>query len=117
MIKILGWLGFLLFISTLVLFFQRRLSPGKAARLFARHHHSLALACLGVLTLHGLWALLGRRGWGWGAWGTVPSGVIAWLVLLAAVILATSCPRELPFRRIHRWVVVLLGLLVTGHVF
>jgi hypothetical protein len=42
---------------------------------------------------------------------------MAWLVLLAAVILASYCARDVTLKRIHRWVAVLLALLVTGHVF
>ncbi len=117
MIKILGWIGLLLFLSTLIPFVMRRLRPRRAAAsFFFRHHHSLALACFGVLTLHGLWALLGRRGWGWGARGDTISGVIAWLAVLAAVALASVAARRSPFPRAHCRVAALLFFLVLIHV-
>ncbi|MFZ5633397.1 MAG: hypothetical protein ACOY40_11170 [Bacillota bacterium] len=123
MTESLGWIGFGLLISTLIPFIRRRLRPGRAgAAFFSRHHHSLALACLAVLTLHGLWALTGRKGWGWG-WGALThlkgdalSGVFAWLAILTVVILATAFSRKKPFPRTHCPVVAILVLLVLIHV-
>lgn len=66
MVEFLGWLGFLLFASTLIPFVMSRLRLWDlGAKIFTRYHHSLALASLVVLTLHGISALIGKRGWQW----------------------------------------------------
>ena len=120
MITLLGWLGFWLLLSTLAPFVLRRLPfPGAKGAFFARNHHTMALACLSVLTLHGLWALSGRKGWGWGAKlhlkGALFSGTLAWLALLAVFLLALAASRQKPFSRVHcAWVIVLL-LFVFYH--
>ncbi|MBF7084224.1 hypothetical protein IT084_14815 [Desulfallas sp. Bu1-1] len=121
MIEFLGWLGFVLLVGTLMPFLLRRLKLWRKESAFgARYHHHLALTCLAVLTLHGLWALNGRRGWGWGArvhfQNEIISGAFAWLVLLAICVLALSAFRQRPFKRTHCWLVGLLVLLVLYHI-
>jgi len=121
MVEFLGWLGFLLLISTLMPFFLRRLHLWrKEVTFLARNHHHLALTCLAVLTLHGFWALNGRRGWGWGARIHVKdemiSGVLTWSVLLAVCLLALIAFRQRTFSRTHCWLVGLLVLLVLYHI-
>ncbi|SFQ99518.1 ferric reductase-like transmembrane domain-containing protein [Desulfoscipio geothermicus] len=121
MIEFLGWLGFTLLVSTLMPFLLRRLKFWRKGLTFwVRYHHHLALACLAVLTLHGLEALNGRRGWGWGArvhyQNEIISGILAWLVLLVVSVLALSAFRQIPFKRNHCWLVGLLVLLVLYHV-
>lgn len=122
MVEFLGWLGFLLFIGTLVPFFLRRMRlRGAAALSFSRYHHSIALASLVVLTLHGFLALTSRRNWGWGAGAhlkcTMLSGVLAWAALAAVVAIALLVSRKKPYAKAHCWVVVLLVLLTISHVF
>lgn len=64
MVKLFGWIGFLLLAVVMLPFALRRLRlPG--LKFFVRCHHSLALASLSVLTLHGFLALAGKRGWQW----------------------------------------------------
>lgn len=121
MAELLGWVGFVLLAGTLVPFILRRLKLWRKEPAFwSRHHHHLALTCLAVLTLHGLVALIGRRGWGWGArvhWqNEIASGVLAWLVLLAVCGLALSACRQRPFKRTHCWLAGLLVLLVLYHI-
>ncbi len=122
MVEFLGWIGFLLFISTLVPFFSRRMRlSGAAAVSFSRYHHSIALASLVVLTLHGFFALASRRNWGWGAQahlnGAILSGAVAWAMLAAVVVIALLVSRKEPLFRTHCWAVVLLVLLIISHVF
>jgi hypothetical protein len=119
MVKLLGWIGFLLLVGTLLPFVLRRLHlPG--VKFFARCHHALALASLSVLTLHGFFALTGKRGWQWGKLahlkGDMLTGMISWLVLLAVVVLALLAARKKPFTRNHCWLVGLLVVLVLFHV-
>jgi len=121
MVKFLGWIGFILFVSTLFPYFVRRLhlwQPG--VKFFTRYHHSLALASLVVLTLHGIFVLTGKRGWQWGKLahlkGDMLTGVISWSVLLAVVVLALFAVRQQPFPRTHCWLVGLLVVLVLYHV-
>ncbi|SHI70326.1 hypothetical protein SAMN02745219_00885 [Desulfofundulus thermosubterraneus DSM 16057] len=119
MVEFLGWLGLLLLIGTLMPFFLRRLHLWQREVTFlARIHHYLALTCLVVLTLHGLWALNGRRGWG--AWIHVKaemiSGVLTWSILLAVCMLALTSLRQKRFSRTHCWLVGLLVLLVFYHI-
>ena len=120
MVEFLGWIGFLLFIGTLVPFFSRRMRlSGAAALSFSRYHHSIALASLVVLTLHGFLAVTSRRGWG--AWAhlnsTILSGTLAWAALAAVVAIALLMSRKKPFVKTHCWVVILLVLLIISHVF
>lgn len=118
MVEPLGWLGLGLFICTLMPVVLRRVQLWREGLFFfSRHHHSLALACFTVLTLHGLWAVFGRRGWGRGALAHVFSGSVTWLVLLAVIILAIAVASQRPFRKTHCWVVALLALLVLIHIF
>lgn len=118
MVEPLGWLGLVLFICTLMPFVLRRtLQWREGLFFFSRYHHFLALACLAVLTLHGLWALFGRKGWGRGALEHVFSGSVTWLILLSVVALAIAAAGRKPFRKSHCWLVVLLALLVLIHVF
>lgn len=118
MVEPLGWLGLSLLICTLMPAVLRRVPLWREGLLFfSRHHHSLALACFAVLSLHGLWALLGRKGWGWGALSRVFSGSVTWFVLLAVIILAIAAASQRPFRKTHCRVVALLAMLVLIHVF
>lgn len=122
MVGFLGWIGFLLLIFTYVPFALRRFGLWRnGLSFFALHHHSIALSCFTVLTLHGIWALIGRRGWGWRAKlhfeGAMLSGGITWLILLAVVVLAISLSRQRPLLKIHCLVVILLVLLVLNYVF
>ncbi|MFZ5646036.1 MAG: hypothetical protein ACOY30_00250 [Bacillota bacterium] len=119
MVKLLGWIGFLLLAGLLLPFVLSRLRlPG--FKFFARCHHALALASLAVLTLHGFLALTGKRGWQWGKLahlkGDMLTGVISWLVLLAVVALALLAARKKPFSRTHCWLVGVLVVLVLYHV-
>jgi len=121
LVEFLGSIGLLLFIGTLVPFFLRRIRLGRAAALsFSRYHHSIALASLVVLTLHGFLALTIRRHWGWGALthlkSTILSGFFAWAALVAVVVIAMITSRRKPFVRTHCWVVVLLILLTLSHI-
>ncbi|MFZ5649449.1 MAG: hypothetical protein ACOY4I_01160 [Bacillota bacterium] len=118
MIKLLGWLGFLSFSSTMIPFVLRRAGIyGPAARFFSRQHHFLAFVSFAVLTLHGLWALFGRKGWGWGARENIFSGVTAWLLLLVVMLLAVRFAGKKPLHRFHCGLVVLLAALVFFHLF
>ena len=122
MVDFFGWIGFLLFIGTLVPFFSRRMRLNRAAAVsFSRYHHSIALASLVVLTLHGLLALTSRRHWGWGAQAhlnsTILSGALAWATLAVVVAIALLVSRKKPLFRTHCWVVVLLVLLIISHIF
>ncbi len=122
MVEFWGWTGFLLLICTMAPFALRRLRvwrPG--AIMFTRYHHTLALAGAAVLTLHGFFALTARHGWGWRALSKsqnmIFTGIATWLVLMAVIILAQTASRQKPSVKTHCWVVVLLVLLVTVHVF
>lgn len=125
MTELLGGIGLLLLISTLVPFILRRLRILKTgASYFARCHHWLALTGTVVLTLHGLLALTGRRhGWGYGQaglWGSllrgdILTGLISWLVLLAIVIFAMQAVKKSPFPRTHCWLVGLLAVMLIFH--
>ncbi len=122
MTELTGWLGFLLIAGALIPFIQRRFSSRKArSMLFSNNHHYFALASLLVFTLHGLLALTGRRGWGWGAQvlfkGHMLSGVLTWSVLAAVVALAVLFANRKSGLRIHCWLAGLLVLLMINHVF
>jgi hypothetical protein len=115
----LGFIGLLLFASTLVPFIARRLGLGHPGpKFFAKHHHSLALASLVVLFFHGVTALTGRHGWQWGRLlhGDILTGVISLLVMLAVVVLALASGKRKPFPRTHCWLVVLLIISVIFHI-
>lgn len=113
----LGWIGFLLFVSTLVPFFTRRFKSGQPG-VFTRNHHTLALASLAMLFIHGISALLGRHGWQWGKLfhGSILTGVTSWLVMLAVVILAVLSARQKLYRRTHCRLVILLVVTILFHV-
>ncbi len=122
MVEFLGWIGFFLFLGSLLPFFTRRMRlKGASVKLFSRYHHTIALASLSVLTLHGFFALASRRNWGWGAWahfhGSIFSGALAWAVLVAVVAIALLVSRKEPLFRFHNRIVVLLVLLIISHVF
>lgn len=122
MVELWGWTGFLLLICTMAPFVLRRLRLWRtAAVMLSRYHHTLALAGAAVLTLHGFFALTARHGRGWGALSNSQSmiftGIITWLVLMAVTILALTATRQKPSVKTHCWVVVLLVLMVTVHVF
>lgn len=122
MIQLLGWLGFLLYISTLAPFVLRRLRLWPSgASFFSLRHHGLALASLAVLTLHGFLALTGRQGWGWGIrakhYSIILSGTFAWIALIAVAVLAMAVARQKPFPRTHCLIAALLLLLALIHVF
>jgi len=113
----LGWIGFLLFAGTLLPFVTRRLRPGpNRTTFFSRQHRFLAVGSLGVLTLHGLLALLARGGRGGGFREDVLTGVLAWLLLLAVVLLAFRAFQQSPFRKTHCWLTAVLVLAVLGHI-
>jgi hypothetical protein len=122
MVELLGWLGFLLFASTLIPFVMRRLKPRQpVTTIFTRLHQSLALTSLFVLTFHGLFALMGRHGWRWGNLfylkGEMVTGVIGWLGLLAVVLLALLASRKKTFHHTHCWFVILPVVATLAHVF
>lgn len=117
MIESLGWLGFLLLVGVLMPLILRLLNTGQAVRLFfVKNHHFMAMAALGVLTLHGFLVLNGGRGWRWGALnhfrGDLFTGLMVWVVLLAICLLALAKVQ----RKIHCWLVGLLILLTLLHV-
>lgn len=119
---LLGWIGFLLFLCTLMPFVMRRFRIGNSGLkfFFTHYHHTLAIASLAVLILHGLSELTGRRGWQWinaGHFnGELLTGVISWLVMLSIVILALTAARKKPFPRTHCWMVGLLVLFTLAHI-
>lgn len=120
MMQLLGWLGFLLLIATLVPFILRRCGINSATyNLFSRNHHLLALSSLAVLTLHGILALT-WHGRGWGARAHIDanafSGVLSWLALFAICLLALQSYRRKPFPRTHCRIVVLLVILIAVHI-
>lgn len=119
MAKLLGWAGFLLLVGTLLPFALHRLRL-PVVKFFSRHHHKLAITSLAALTLHGFFALSGKRGWQWGKLahlkGDILTGVFSWSVLLTVVVLALLASRKKPFRRTHCWLVVVLAVLVVYHV-
>jgi len=118
MVEFLGWIGLILFISTLIPFAVRRLHlRPTGVKFFTRHHHSLALICLVTLSLHGFVALSVKRGWQWGKMGNFMTGVVTWLVLLTIVMLALTAIKQKPFPRTHCWLVVLLVVLILSHTF
>jgi len=118
MVEFLGWIGFTLFISTLLPFAARRLHLRQTgAKFFARHHHSLAVFCLVTLSLHGFVALIVKRGWQWGKLGNFMTGTAAWLVMVTVVVLALTAIKQKPFPRTHCWLVVLLVVLILSHTF
>lgn len=122
MAELTGWLGFLLLAGVLVPFIGRRLKIWRVEGFFfSCHHHGLALVTLLILTVHGLLALTGRRGWGWGALanlkGHALSGIYAWSVLTAVVLLALFLTSRRSRFRAHCWLAGLLVLLVLNHVF
>jgi len=117
--ELFGWVGFLLFASTLVPYFVRRLKRSSSVAIyFARYHHSLAITSLVVLTTHGILALIGRGSWHWGKFLRIDmlTGVISWLGLLVVVILATFAIRQKPFSRSHCWLALLLVVAVLFHI-
>lgn len=126
MTELLGVIGFILFLGTLLPFLLRRLRLWEeGAALFTRWHHSLALSSLAVLTMHGLFALSGRlhggrNGYGHGGGGffggDVLTGLISWLVLLSVVALGVLAARKKPFPRTHCLVVGVLGIMVLWHI-
>lgn len=123
MTELLGWIGLGLFISTLVPFIRRRLRPKLTrADFFSRRHHALALACLAVVTLHGISALTAERGHGWrhgngnGLEHMVFLGVLAWLALLTVILSAAVCSRKKPASRVHCLVVIIPVLLTLIHI-
>lgn len=105
MVSALGWLGLFLLGGVLATLIPRRLSlRGRVGNILIRGHHTLALACAVVLGFHGLWALVGRRGWRWGgrthfAWD-LTTGLIA-LSLLAAICLLAASVRQKGGSRAH----------------
>ncbi|MCL4440952.1 MAG: ferric reductase-like transmembrane domain-containing protein [Firmicutes bacterium] len=125
MTELLGGIGLVLLISTLLPYVLRRLRLWETgASFFARCHHWLALTGTSVLTLHGLLALTGRRNrWGYGQtdrWdsflgGGILTGLISWLLLLAIVILAMQAVKKKPFPRTHCWLVGLLVVMLIFH--
>jgi hypothetical protein len=122
MVEFWGCTGFLLLICTMAPFVLRRLRIWRAAAIMlTRYHHSLALTGAAALTLHGFLALTARHGWGRGALlrsqNMIFTGIITWLVLMAVIILAMTASRQKPSIKTHCWVVVLLILLATVHVF
>lgn len=121
MVEFLGWIGFFLFISTLIPFVMYRLRLGlSGGNFFIRYHHSLALASLVVVILHGILALTGKRGWQWGKLaqlnGDILTGITSWSVMLVIVVLAVFAIRKKLFTRSHCWLVGLLVALVLYHV-
>ncbi len=122
MVELLGWLGLLLFASTLLPFVIRRFKPRQPlATIFTRSHKSLALTSLVVLTLHGILALIGKHGWQWSNLlylkGAMLTGLISWLGLLAVVLLALFAIRKKPFPRTHCWFAILPVVATLSHVF
>ena len=122
MVEFLGWVGFLLLLATLLPFVLRRLPlKGQDTSFWVKSHHSLALACVAVLSFHGLWALTGRRGLRWGARanleGDIITGILTLALLVAVYFLAAAAARKKTFRRTHCGLVGLLILLVFLHVF
>ncbi|MHB8156949.1 MAG: hypothetical protein ACYDEQ_06095 [Desulfocucumaceae bacterium] len=117
MVELLGWLGFLLLAMTLLPFVLKRL-PVKSDNFFCKHHPALAIASVAVLTLHGILALTGRHGWQWLARfnGDMLTGLSAWLVLLAVVLLALYMLGKKHLLRRHCWLAIALVLLVFLHV-
>ncbi|MFZ5648559.1 MAG: hypothetical protein ACOY30_13165 [Bacillota bacterium] len=118
MTEFLGWTGFVILLSTLVPFVLRRVGKYSApASFFTRRHHFFALASFMVLTLHGLWALFGRKGWGWGAKENTLSGLAAWLLLLSVIVLAERYAGKRPLQRTHCGVAALMVALAFYHAF
>ena len=114
--ELLGWLGLLLLLATLLVCLMRRTGPGgnwRAALL--RYHKNLALAALTVLTLHGLLALSGGNGFGhgYGRGGGgahflsfITSGILSWALLLTICLLALNIARKKSYFRGHCWLVI-----------
>lgn len=122
MLEFTGWLGFWLLIGTMLPFILRRVNLRRVeAMFFSRNHHDFALFTLLVLTIHGLLALTVKRGWGRGAFlllkGDALSGLFAWSVLAAVVLLAVVLTTRKSSLRAHCWLAGLLVLLVLNHVF
>ncbi len=119
MMQLLGWLGFLLLIATLLPFILRRCGINNPYKSFSRNHHLLALSSLAVLTLHGILALT-WHGRGWGARAHIDvnafSGVLSWLALFAICLLALQSYRRKPSPRTHCRIVVLLVIFIAVHV-
>ncbi len=115
MLELLGWIGLLLLLISLTPFLLRRLWPQGTA--WARYHHRLALACLGVLTLHGVLALNLPRGRGVRSHflAQITSGVLTWVILLVICLLAISAYRNKTFSRHHCWLAALLILGLALH--
>ena len=121
MVEFLGWIGFFMLVSTLLPFVLRRLRLWRSeVKFFTRCHHSLALASLTVLTLHGLFVLIGKRGWQWGKLAHLKddmlTGVISWSVLLAVVVLALFSTGHKPLPRTHCLLAILLVIFVLYHI-
>lgn len=115
---LLGWLGFFLLVGTLMPFLLRRFGLWKIGEVFfSRQHPLLAISCIAALTLHGLWGLLGRHGWGAGLHlgYSAFSGVLAWLALLGVILLALYSLGRKPFPRTHCWLVAVLVILTFNH--
>ena len=117
MLELLGWLGFLLLLVSLAPFLLRRLGFWPGDKAWTQNHHRLALACLGVLTLHGALALrlLHGRGARAHALTQITSGTITWLILLAISLLAISAYKKKAYSRNHCWLVALLLLGLVLH--
>ena len=117
MLEFLGWVGFLLLLISLIPFLLRRLRLWPEGKAWTRNHHRLALACLGVLTLHGVLALerLHGRGARYHIFAQVTSGVLTWLVLLAICLVAVSAYKKKTFSRSHCWLAALLILGLASH--
>ncbi|MFZ5644889.1 MAG: ferric reductase-like transmembrane domain-containing protein [Bacillota bacterium] len=123
MVELLGLIGLLLIIGSLIPFISRRLGMQNSVfDFFARNHKFLALTSLAVLLLHGISALshAGGRGWQWGKLahfqGDFLTGALSWSFMLAVVILAARTTRKKPFARTHCWLAVLLVISIFAHI-
>lgn len=121
MIQFMGWLGFWVLVGSMVPLIMRRLRLQQMkAKFYTRYHHYLALASLGLLSLHGLLALGGGYGWRRGFRGHFDEfilGSITWAVLFAVCLLAIKAVRQGPFPRTHCWLVGLLVVFMFLHAF
>lgn len=117
MLELLGWVSFLLLLISLTPFLLRRLRLWPEGKAWTRNHHRLALACLGVSTLHGVLALdlLRARGARSHLLAQLTSGAVTWLVLLLICLLAISAYKKKTFSRNHCWLAALLILGLALH--
>jgi hypothetical protein len=122
MVQFMGWLGFWALVGSMVPLVLRRLRLQQMkAKYYTRYHHYLALASLGLLSLHGILALGGggygwRRGFRW-HFNDIMLGIITWSVLFAVCLLAIKAGRQVPFPRTHCWLVALLVVFLFLHAF